>query len=145
MGKGTHAFAGFLIAVMAGALAVVVAGPILFFAMPMLDGPVGIGPIPQALLRIFAVALVFNVPVAMLITLPLTWLLRRYSLERRRFYAGAGAVMGLLTVILWTQLLNFVFAVSATGDGVVVFLLVGALAGAVTGLIWGHVRHCSKG
>jgi len=144
MGKWAHAFAGFLIAVMAGALAVMIAGPILFLAMPMLEGLVGIRPIPQVLLRIFAVALVFNIPITLLIALPLTWLLRRYGLERRRFYAGAGTVLGLQTVILWVLLLNFLLAVSSTTDGVVALLLLGALAGAVTGLTWGHVRHRSK-
>lgn len=143
-GQGDPSLWGFLIAVMAGALAVVIAAPILFLEMPMFDGPVGIGPISQALLRLFAVALVFNTSVAMLISLPLTWLLRRYGLEDRRFYAGVGAVLGLLTVILWVLLLNFLLSVSSTKDGVVALFLLGALAGAATGLTWGHLRHRSK-
>lgn len=82
------------------------------------------------------IAFLLVVPAAVVVGLPLSWLLNRFNLESRTVYTTAGAFTGtgvLALVAFWTGMPPF----STYYFG---FIALGALSGAVSGWTWGSSK-----
>ncbi len=79
------------------------------------------------------VSLCFVVPCAIIIGLPLTWLLRGMHKERPEIYSVAGGIFGAIVpaTLLW----------ASVGDLSFLLIFLGIFSGAVTGWIWGRERE----
>lgn len=93
------------------------------------------------LLLIFPLVLsfAFVLPSAILIGLPVTWLLKHLGRESPTTYATIGGIAGATVVAI---LHIVVFASGKTGDGDfnLLTILLGAFSGGVTGWTWGKER-----
>ena len=136
---GRHRWDAFRTAVLAGTMAG--GGPFLLVTLPggivtMLRGDILAG-LLLALFPVIVTALLTLIGMT-LVALPLTALLRRTGRERKAFYVLAGAATAVPLALLATAALTGTgAALSSFG---LFFAYAGALAGAVTGTVWGDWR-----